>query len=498
MSILLPVFILVATLIAQIGSNRLQPNFRSYWLVSAAGLALTAASLLILRLRLPSQLMFSGWWVGQGLEFPLNFALGPHSWPLAFAVLALFAAGLLVELRRPGTASWQPWAPGLALGAVGLLAISAGDLLAFAFTFFLFDLLAFALQIGVAKEGEHQALIVRFGANLAGIVLVLLAWTTPASYASFANIAILLAAALRLLVSLRVPAPTENVRFDFYTVLQFGPVASAVALLGILPPLEGALQLLVLLPLLLLAIRAALRWLSLPAEDALQNYRTGLAALALAAACVGAPSATLAFGISLLLSHSLLALPATFPRLRWPLAALAFIALTGLPFTPMHAALGLYTAGGPVIFAFLLPQALLLAGFALRLFARDRNAEANSRAQQAGALLLPVTFFLFGLGLAPSMAADFTLPLWPVAVLLALTALVFALVRSGRRLFPPHLGARLGNLPSFAAAGRAIMRAGNFALGLVNELLEGEAGVIWALLLIALLISFVSQLGFSG
>jgi hypothetical protein len=36
------------------------------------------------------------------------------------------------------------------------------------------------------------------------------------------------------------------------------------------------------------------------------------------------------------------------------------------------------------------------------------------------------------------------------------------------------------------------------ALALVSSLLEGESGLLWALLLIALLISIVAQSGFAG
>jgi hypothetical protein len=296
----------------------------------------------------------------------------------------------------------------------------------------------------------------------------------------------------------RLPAPDEKARFDFYAVLQFGAPASALALLCILPGLGGALQLIVLIGLLALAIWAAARWLTPSLEDGLQNRRTALAALALASACVGVPSAVLGFGITLLLGHSLLASPGSFPRLRLPLAALACLAMISLPFTPTHVAVGLYATGIPLTFAFLLPQSMLIAGLALRLFTKKTVViDSPTPLERGGRLLLPVVFLLFGLGLAPVMAFNNALPLWPVAALAVLGALIFALVRSRRQFLPPHFWDRVPRV-SLAAGASYLQRGANFSLRLVSGLLEGEAGVIWALLIIALLISFVSQLGFSG
>jgi hypothetical protein len=497
MSLLLPVFILVATLIALIGSNRLQSNFRSFWLITVIGAGLTGVALLILRLRLPAVVSLPGWWAGQGLEFPLNFALTEYSWPLAFSLMALFTAGILVELRRPQGASWLPWAPGLALAAAGLLAVLSGDLLAYAFTFFLYDLLALALSFR-SEESPLREHIRRFNFNTTAVVLLLIAWATPPSYAAFGAVAALAAAGLRLLVGVRLPAPYEKTRFDFYAILQFGAPVAALALLCTLPPLDGALQIAALIGLLAVAILAAMRWLSLTDETAMQDRRTALAALALASASAGAPGAVLGFGISLLLGHALLALPGSFPRLRLPLAALACLVVISLPFTPTHAALGLYAVGVPLTYGFLLPQAMLVAGMGLRLFApRTLAADSVGGIERAGALLLPVVFLLFGFGFAPVMAFNTTLPIWPVAALAVLATLIFAIVRSRRQLLPPHFGKRIPRI-TLKPVGNTLWAGATFSLRLVSALLEGEAGVIWALLLIALLISFVGQLGFSG
>lgn len=493
MSVLIPVFILIATLVAQIASNRLQKDFRSYWLVSAGGTLLAGLALFFFRLRLPSSVALSGWWAGEGVEFPLNFVIGPFSWPLAFALLTLFAAGLLVELRRPGTQSWLPWAPGLALAAAGLLAVLAGDLLAFAFALFILDLLMFAVHLNISQAEEHSGIFDRFTVNLASNILLLLAWAIPASYAELGSLMILITAGTRMAIGSRVPDPDESARFDFYAIVQFGSLSAALALLCMIPPLTGPIQIVVLTALCLFAIWEGFRWAT--GDGSTKFRRLALVAMILAAACAGSPIGVVGFGLNLLLGHTLFTLPGQIYKVRWLLVGLAILMLSALPFTPMQFSINLYAAASPWVFIFLLPQGVLLAGTARRLFANARTAQPDAQRPQASAILAPIVYLLFGLGLTPR-APEAALPIWPAAAVIAIAAVSFFFTRSGRRLLPPH---GLPSLPNFslAAAGRALGRAGAYVLALAGGLLEGEAGVIWALLLVALLISFMTQTGFS-
>jgi hypothetical protein len=148
----------------------------------------------------------------------------------------------------------------------------------------------------------------------------------------------------------------------------------------------------------------------------------------------------------------------------------------------------LYSVGAnPFVYVFLLAQALLLAGNARRIFNAARSAQPAAQ-MQAGGLVIPAVFFLFGVGLMPQTSEPLALVLWPIAVVAAIAAAAFWLSARSLRLLPPHL--TLPRLP-LRAWGAQLLRGGVYALDLVTGLLEGEAGVIWALLLIALLVSFI-------
>jgi hypothetical protein len=497
MLLLAPSLLLIAGLLVLVGLRRWRPAFKSYWLVAVAAAVLATLLVLALRLGLPRAAAFAGWRIGDGLEFTFTLALSAFSWPLALAASALLLASLLAGVRKAPQAGWATWLPALALGAAGLLVVLSGDLLAFSFTLFLFDVLALILQSATA---EPRWLVRRFGLGLLSIFLILLVWATPASYAAFGHAMLLLAAALRLADAAAAWASRET-EAELHAALRTAALAGGLALLAFVQPLSGALLHFILAVLLAISLWAARRWFISPGEAARPSLITVFATLGLAAACAGVPQAAVALGLVALCATSLLGVLSVFPLARLPLLAAAALLLVGLPFTAAQGASGLYAApASPLAYAFLLPHSFALAGL-LRAVGGVQLAllpeERWTRGVETLGVVLPAIFFmLLGLGLAPAFESA-AAPIWPTLAVLVLTGGLLAAARSRVRLLPPHV--KLPRIQFDAARiGRAVWSGLQAALALVSSLLEGESGLLWALLLIALLISIVAQSGFAG
>jgi hypothetical protein len=454
--------------------------------------------LLVLRAGLPRSLAFAGWQLGEGLQFPFALGLDAFAWPLALAAAALLLSALLSGVRRAPRAGWLTWLPGLALGAAGLLAIGSADLLAFAFTLFLFDVLAFMLSISPAAE--LRELVRRFALSLLSIGLVLLAWAAPASYAAFAGLMLLLALVLRLGVAVRwwkVAQPAE-----LNAPLRVMALASALALLAQAQPFSGGLLAFILLVLLLVALWAAARGYAAPVAESWPYLTGAAAALALAAALCGALAAGLGFGLLALFAPALPALLGAFPRGRLPLLAAFAFTLSGLPFSPLNGVNALIAAAAsPLAYALVLPYAVVLAGVWRALGAERTSIPPDERwtrgIETIGIALPALVFALLGFGLAPQLA-ETRWPFWLGLAGLAIAGGLWALAARRLRVLPPHVKLPPITSGGLIRLGRSLWAALQAALRFVSSLLEGEAGLLWALLLIALLISIVAQSGFAG
>jgi hypothetical protein len=501
MLLLLPLLVLIAGLFILIFSNLRRP-LRSSWLVAVGTAGVALLTLIFLRFRLPASLSYEGWWVGESLEFSAPLLLDPASWILAFAVTALLLSSLLNEVSHAMTAKWALWARGLALSAAVLFATFSGDLLAFAFALTVLDLVLFVLILSEPSDWQRsRESAVRLIANLVGNMLLLGAWALPDFEGDAIAVLILTAAALRLGLVLRPqPASPKTGMMDLF---RLAPFAAALALLTRAQPMSLAALIAVQLFLLLPAAYSAWKHLSTK-DDAAVYWTSGFGTLALAAAAQGSALAVLAFGIVLLFGEALLNAAQTFAGRRFALvgAVVGVSLLSGLPFAASFPASDFYANPGSfVAYAFLPIQALLLLGWARRAavyVAHQRPLESWMQTVQIIALVcMPIVFILFGLGAAPSFPPDdFAFAWWWAAIALALVALLAFLTPRTRFRAPVAAAAEsVASLGWLNAIGRRGFAGLTAALAFISSILEGPAGVLWALLLIALLLSVVAQAG---
>lgn len=506
MLLFLPVILLVLTLGA-LGASNMQRGFRSSWLLALAGASLAWVSLLFLRFQLPLTVSLPFWWAGEGLEYPLIFVMDNFSWPLAFTACSLLVAALLGQVREAVMVSWVTWAPGLTITSAGLLAALSGDLLTFLFTWTLLDLLVIALQIsGLPRTEERQRVLQQASLLFIGTFVLFAGWIFSFYGQGLAAILGFVSVSLRL--GLWTPRPVwispAAVRKDLASAIMLVPLAASLALLARLDAIaEPGRTTFLLLALLPAAYAAGL--LLLKADEAQAHlWVVGQASLAAAAALGGQGQAALAFSLLLLLGQGFLLLVHHVPRFRFPISAAAVVLLCGLPLTAGYWGTGIYANwASPLILAFLPIQAVLLAGWlrwALQAPEEPLPAEPWMRTiQWLGYATLPLVYIFFGIGLLPSVATDVpSLTWWPAVATLAGAALLyFVFGRSTRQLHPRAQFAFdwIFSMRWLQVLVASLTNPLSRSLGFLSSLSEGHAGVLWALLFMALLLSLAGQYG---
>lgn len=508
MLLLAPSAILALTGLALAASN-LQRGFRSSWMVALIGASLAWSSLLFLRLQLPLTLSFIAWPAGAGLEYSASFALDDLNWTLAFLATSLCVAAILGQARHAVGAAWHSWAPSLVVGAATYLAIVSGDSLTLVFCWTLLDILtAILLLLYVQRASQRRALFSACFLNLPSSLILLAAWTLSFYGGELTAALVVLAVIFRfglLAPHLRL-IETSSLRDDLGTTLLLVPMAATLAALTRSPALLEPARSVFLLVLLIVCLYLSFRALLDPKSNWHVLWELAAAGLAIAAAIGGQTLAVIAFSSQVLVGNAVKALVQNLPKFRLPAALLAATLLLGLPLTASQYSLSVYTNwSSPVIFGFLLVQAALLAAWLRRArLPRESSAppEAWMRNVEWLALaVVPVVYVLLGVGLLPIFGQPTQPPLWPLAVVGLMTmALFFGTPRLVTFASPRfrQVVELLFSLEWLEIMSRLLSKGASRVLTFANLLLEGKAGVLWAMLLMALLISLAGQFGLGG
>jgi hypothetical protein len=261
-------------------------------------------------------------------------------------------------------------------------------------------------------------------------------------------------------------------------------------------------------PVLILSIAAVagmtlgVRWVS----SVESNRRThlwvgGLFSLGVSAAALSAPGAVTSLAAALLLCGGLVYIPgAERPGYRW-LFVLAAILASGLPYMPSWETAGpIETGFWPWGLLFSVTFAAFLAGFIARGDTADGGESPVVPGIRSiyigGLILLVVGLVLAGWG---PMLTDAVLrrSWWGGAVVVCFAFAWYRLrVPAGRRLIVlfrgPAWQAPAAWLHRFRRRGLA---AAGFGLNLIARLLEGEAAMLWALVLLSLMVTLFVQMG---
>jgi hypothetical protein len=292
--------------------------------------------------------------------------------------------------------------------------------------------------------------------------------------------------------------------------------ASSLVILARLPiravPVEWAPYLLAFTG--LAALYGGVMWLTAGNEVKGRPYWViALAGMAIACVILGKPEASLAWGVTLLLSGGVLFLfSARRDRILF-IPALGVLGLSGLPFTPAASGWsGLLKSSFNILnIIFILAVALLIIGYIRHALRAEDELVTLERWVQIvypfGLILIVATLWLIGIF---GWARSLTIGVWwggLAAAVLATGGWLWIILSNRFRIMqarPPSwfvlIMRQSGNgLAAFFRLDWAYQLLGLLfqllqrIVQMVNTILEGEGGVLWVLLLLALLVSLIQS-----
>lgn len=512
-------FVLLFLSISVVVALRLaRPGVSYTWLAAAAGALFTWISILFWQFNLPWQFTL-GQWSPQTLfsASPQLFA-NSFSWLYALSLSGLAAAVILTSPARSSQVRTSSWFGVLALTALGLLAVLMDNPLGLVLTWMAIDLTEFVIALRAKfSPALSKSAVFTFSIRLAGIGFAIWAGVVGASGGqSFslestpqqAGLYLLLAAGLRLSVSpLHIVYQNEpSLRRGFGTVLRMVGVATSLLVLARIPAnaLDPRWEILLLSFTALAALYGGWKWLL--ARDELNGrlyWVIGMSALSLAASVAGNQAGAAAWGVALILFGGISFLYSA--KQIWFTRILAGIGLLmlALPFTLTASG---WQAAFPLPFLFwplfVSAHAMLVAGYVRHLLRPGETdlVELPSWAQSAYPAGMAMLIFTLLLGSVWGWPGALLTGEWPIGLvsLLASSAIIFTFLRLPQfPLFeiierpeaqPSRFAAFLQIFPRLVSSlyqlmGRLIMY--------VSALLEGDGGLLWTLLLLVLLASFL-------
>ncbi len=517
MLLLLPPLCLFITALILIVLRWRVPRFRFGWLIAVGGTCLAWLSLFLWQGRMPITLSLPAWQPQALLsEAPLFVADG-LGWLYAFTLVTLALAILLTATVREPFPADLAWAGMLALGGLGLLAVTAGNPLTLVLIWAALDWVELGLMLrSVRQPASAERAVAAFWARATGLVVLLLAnvvsvaaganmnfMTTPPQ----AGLLLVLAAGLRLgVLPLHLPYTSEtSLRRGLGTMLRLVAVASSLILLVRIPPSGLASPFTPFLKILVAMAALYGGWMWLRAPDELAGrpfWLIGLGALASAAALRGNSLGAAAWGVALILGGGTLFLASVQHPWLNRLMLVGAWALSSLPFSLSAAAWGSKAVGLDLTQPlFLVAQALLMAGFIRRAWKPSPRASLESQPVWARNI--------YPAGIATLLLIQFGLGFWgwegarqrgELTAGLTVSLLTLGLVWATPRfplLNPPR--AHWVQPPRASRLERVYRNMWAFYHGVarlgrgVSDVLEGEGGLMWALLFLVLLVSLLTQ-----
>jgi hypothetical protein len=536
MFLLFPIGILLIAAIAITILDRFLPHFGRSWLIAAAGSIIAWLSVLMMRLRLPTRLNILAWQTPDlNLNGRLKLLLDYNIWPYALALITVTLAVILSDAARTRYDSTpQSWAASLAITSLGLLAIQAGSGLTLIFAWVVIDVIELIYLLNTENTGGfNYQIILSFGTRITAVLMLF--WATSHGWhiagefdlsqiPQQSSFYFFLAAGLRLAIfPLNLPfLQRPNLRRGAGNILRLTPVASSLSLLSQLPVtiipagLVGWLPIIKLI-LALTALLGALRWLATADEiEGRPFWIISWASFAVFSVLNGEARASIVWGLALILPGSLLFL--YFPRVQRMNFLLFFglAGLIGLPYTPAASGwVGLI--GRQFSFwstLFMISHVLLVLGYlrqALKPGGQPGALESWARiVYPMGMIVIIQAIFALGLVGWPNVL---TMGVWWMSLVTTalITIAVVLIIRLG--ITPPYIQLPansslakfrdwvqqklrpLFNLQRFYQTALKLSDLAADGLRSVSNLLEGDGGILWAILFLVLLVSIITGRG---
>lgn len=519
MFILITVLILIITALILVILRFTLGEYRYSWLIATGGAFFAWSSVFLWQLRMPLQIQLPPW---QPIElFPQSpfFVADDIAWAFAVSLASLCLAVIITAVIRENFPYPLSWIGVLILTALGILAVTADNPLTLVLLWAAIDIAELVAQIRIVEHPQlSERVVITFASRVAGILILL--WADMVSLSNGivldfraappqAGLYLVLAAGLRLgVLPLHLPYANESsLRRGFGTGLRMISAGSSLILLARIPASSLASAFTPYLMILIAFAGLYGAWMWLRAPDELTGrpfWMIGMGSLALAAALRANPVGAAAWSIALILVGGALFL--TSAQTRWLERALlvGVWAISSLPFS--LTATGWVSHG--LSFWYTLPMllathAMLIAGLVRHIQRSSSRAVFDTQTFWARNVYpIGVVILLLTITGLTVVGWDGALQFgsWYLALSASLLAVGLLWLTPRLRILNPVRAhwVRPAN-PSWLDWIYRIVWNGYYQLSrlgnALSTLLEGESGIMWTLLFLALFISFFTQGG---
>lgn len=517
MLIFITISILLITALTLLILRSILGEYRYAWLIATGGGLLAWISVLFWQVAMPLTVSLPAWQPALLFRQSPFFVADGIAWAFALSITGLCLAVIVTAVARDNFPNPLSWIGVLILSAFGLLAVTSDNPLTLVLIWAAIDLAELVSQLRSTEDPNlTERVVIAFASRVTGTLMLL--WANMVSAANGvaldfrsappqAGLYLVLAAGLRLgVLPLHLPYPNESsLRRGFGTGLRMISAGSSLILLARIPassvdsPLIPYLMFFVALA----ALYGAWMWLRAPDElTGRPFWLIGMGSLAVSAALRANPTGAAAWSCALILAGGALFL--TSAQNKWLERAL-FIgvwAMSALPFS--ITATGWISKSSRFWYVFpilLVSHAMLIAGLIRHI---QRSASRTTFENQPiwaknvypiGIMILFITIIVLSLF---GWTGTLQLGNWiagPIASLL--TAGLIWLTPRVRILNPVRAHWVRPTNPSWLDWGYQALWDGYRQLGqmsnLLSNVLEGESGIMWTLLFLALFISLFTK-----
>jgi len=332
-------------------SHSYKPNTARSWVIAICSAAIAWIASFILRLYLPTDIPLMTWHADTSIADPLALVINYINWPFLVAMLSMAVAVLLTDTTRADEAiTPYSWFRVLTVTTLNLISILAANPLTMALSWMLIDLVDILSLLRLSRASELGSKITSaFGIRLLSTFMLVFAtantWQidpVQVSYAQMANASIyfLMAAGLRLgVLPLNLPfLDTPELRRGSGLLFRLMPAASALVLIAQLQHeflhFNETFSTIVQVLTLIAAFYSAVMWMTRENSFEAQPYWVvAFSAFAVQSALNGHPGASRVWGLGLLLSGSILFLFNPPIRRILFLPFIGLLGFIGLPYT---------------------------------------------------------------------------------------------------------------------------------------------------------------------
>lgn len=508
---------LILTAAIMLAIRLLRPDFGYHWLIAAVGMVVTWGGILLLRFLLPIRVEIGTWEPDSRIANSIILNLDQISWPFALGIATISLATIFTDVVRARELDWSNWASNLVYSALGFIALLSGNLLTFLLTWTLFDFFNYLILMTQIYSNETRLrLTIILFSRLLGTMFLLLGGVVAVSgregfildqVSTIALVLIVVAALLRVVVLpgerslFRSPARRRSMgtvnrmvsaAIVFVFLVRIGSENESLEM-------QSTLLTLIILAIGLMALLSGMFWwLAKDESDGRQAWVTGMSAIVIVGAIRGTGEASMAWALAALFSGGLLFLASVRERFSLWVALLGLLGISTLPFTPAWNGLSLFVAPFDLyLVLFLLTIILFLLGYALHASQKQDYPVGTERWIKVfypiGLLVLPLTHFGISWIFNPK-PGDMPLAGWLLGPLICLLASLgfFWLYRGGR--VPQFIVKWIYSV--YFLNWLSVFISSSFQLysrfiEFITTVLEGEGGILWALLSIVLFLAIL-------